>query len=34
MLAWKNTSKLVFYYDDFYVHFVPITQKLMPSEKL
>ena len=28
-----NTSKLVFYYGDFYVLFLPITQKLMPSEK-
>ena len=33
MLASKNTSKLVFYYDDFYVLFLPIIQKLMPSEK-
>ena len=29
----KNTSKLVCYYDDFYVLFLHITQKLMPSEK-
>ena len=33
MLASKNTSKLVPHYDDFYVLFVPLTQKLMPSEK-
>ena len=35
MLALKNTSKLVFYYDDFYVIFLPtITQKRTPSEKI
>ena len=34
MLASNNTSKLVFYYDNFYViFFLSITQKLMPSEK-
>ena len=32
MLASKNTSKLMCY-DDFYVLFLPITQKLMPFEK-
>ena len=33
-ICWhRKILQNLFYYDDFYVLFLPITQKLMPSEK-